>query len=101
MPFDKSGIKPRIDRYAHTISEFFLSFILDNFIHFFRLKSGFIFEDVVVPVDYIVTTPRNNLTPLDSNNSSNTGSQIGKNFYKLEPIRESDFAKKKSDINRY
>ena len=76
MPFDKTGIKPRID-------------------------SGFIFEELIVPVDYVITPRFNQSTPLSSNSSSHNNSQLGKNFYKLEPIRESDFAKKKSENSRY
>lgn len=78
MPFDKTGIKPKTD-------------------------TGFIYEELIVPIDYVINTPRNPLTPLSnsSNNSSVASSQLGKNFYKLEPIRESDFNKKKSENNRY
>jgi hypothetical protein len=73
----------------------------------FANKRGFIFEDMVVPIDYVVkaNTPRTHLSPLGSNASSHNSSLMSKNYYKLEPIRESDFnnnsSRKESDMNRY
>lgn len=61
QPFDKNGIRSRID-------------------------TGFIFEEVVVPIDYEIKTPRSN-TSMTHNPDSRLATS--RNANKLQPIHES------------